>query len=169
MDGRDYVSKLIDAFLAAEKTLQGKAAWLGDGNAERRVRWPLLVGDTVSDAYLQLTAYPNRADQKFTIALIYRVCVERVDWLPEYEWHDNPLDRADRLGGARLHGPHHHAWADNRHLATAAILPKELHCARLVPRQIRRWEQAFRWFCDGTRIGFEHDQMLDLPPRDKLL
>ena len=65
-------------------------------------------------------------------------------------------------------GPHYHAWADNKYLLYAAASLRELACARKLPPQIRRWEQAFRWFCGETRVVFEPDQFIGLPPRDTL-
>ncbi|HUC61190.1 MAG TPA: hypothetical protein VMF53_04475 [Alphaproteobacteria bacterium] len=160
----------IDALLAADKELAGVATWVdGNNSDDKRIRWPILVGGRMSAAQLALTAYPNAADPSFTISLIQRTCVWRLDFDPPYRTHDNPIDRAHLLGAARVRGPHYHAWADNRHLATAASLPKTLDCARELPKRIRQWEQAFRWFCAQTKISFEPSQLIGFPPREGLL
>jgi len=160
---------LIDQFLATSKTLAGQPIWReGNGNGDKRISWPILVGTSVSEATLGITAYPNRLPSQFTITLNHRACIWRLDFIPPQESHPNPLDRGVLLGGYRIYGPHYHAWADNRHLATAASLPKELLCARSLPRQITRWEQAFRWFCDQVGIALEPSQVIELPPREGL-
>lgn len=163
------IAALVDQLLAAEKTLQGYPAWQDGHPTDFRIRWPLLVGDSISTAYLALTSSRSTPEVRFSIALIYQACIARVDYLPDYEWHDNPLDRASLLGGSRMFGPHVHAWQDNRHLATAATLPKALDCARALPPQMRKWDQAFRWFCKEVNITLGHDQMIDLPSRKALL
>lgn len=169
-DPEDHIAYLIDRFLEAEKWLQGIPRWVQpDSSQEWRVRWPLLVGDSISEGFLCLTAYPHLSELRFSITLCYRSCVERLDFIPEYEWHDNPADRGRLLGEYRVWGPHHHAWDDNLHLATAATLPRELTCARKLPKQIRRWEQAFRWFCDRANIRFEPGQMIELPVSETLI
>lgn len=164
------VAILVDKFLAAEKRLEGTAGWVdGNNSDDKRIRWPLVVGDSVSVAHLSLTAYPNYAEPNFTISLIYRTCIWRLDYDPPYRYHDNPPDRVHLLGAGRIWGPHYHTWADNRHAATTAVLPKTLDCARELPKRIRQWVQAFRWFCAETRITFEPYQLIDFPLREGLL
>ena len=72
-DADNHVATLIDQFLAAEKSLQGMAEWTVVDSQERRVKWPLLVGDSISDGYLHLAAYPNRHDLKGRIATPGRI------------------------------------------------------------------------------------------------
>lgn len=135
-----------------------------------KIRWPLLYESEVSDAELHLTALPNRAELKFTIALVYRWCIARLDFVPDREGHTNPADRAVLLDGThRVRGPHCHSWADNRHLATAAGLPHDLKCARPLPTSIRRWEQAFRWFCGEVNIDLSGIAIPAYPQRTRLL
>lgn len=132
------------------------------------IRWPLLVGTSISDAFLNLMYWPNSPEPKFGIGLNYRVQIARLDFAPNHEWHDNPINRARLLGGARIYGPHYHSWEDNRHLATAAALSRELTCARQLPAQIKRWDQAFRWFCGEVGIVIEAE-VVEPPPRSSLL
>ena len=162
------IAALIDQFLAGPKRLAGRPVWRsGNGSDDKRVVWPILVGTSVSEATLGITAYPNRTALQFTITLNLPPCIWRLDFIPPQESHSNPLDRGSMLG-YRVYGPHYHAWADNRHLATAATLPKVLLCARSLPRQITKWDQAFRWFCAAVGIALEPDQVIDLPPREGL-
>jgi len=167
--GDDHVAELVGRLLAVEKRLEGRPSWREGNPGDMRIRWPLLVGTSVSEAFLYLAAFPNSRDLRFTLGLNYRVMIARLDFVPEYEWHDNPLDRIWAVGGPRIYGPHYHAWTDNKYLATAAALPRELTCGRKLPPQIRRWEQAFRWFCDQVGIVLGADEVPGLPSGDLLL
>ena len=60
---------------------------------DMRIRWPLVVGASVSEAFLYLAAFPSLRDLRFTIGLNYRVMIWRLEFVPYYEWHDNPFDR----------------------------------------------------------------------------
>jgi hypothetical protein len=155
--------------LAETKRPVGDVAWREGNRDEMRIRWPLLVGSSVSEAALHLTAFPNSVELRFSIALVYRWCVARLDFVPSHESHTNPLSQRPLGGVYRVRGPHYHAWADNRFLATAAALPRELRCARELPPQIRRWDQAFRWFCDQVYVDLSGVAIPDLPPRTRLL
>jgi hypothetical protein len=168
--GDDDVAVLVDRLLAAKKQVAGYPAWREGNRDEMRIRWPLLVGSSVSEAALHLTAFPNSTELRFSIALVYRWCVARLDFVPKHESHTNPLSRREHLGGIyRVREPHYHSWADNRYLATAAALPRELKCARELPPQIRRWDQAFRWFCDQVGVDLSDVEIPELPPRTRLL
>jgi hypothetical protein len=169
--GADHVAELVDRLLAAEKRIQGRPSWTEGNPGDMRIRWPILVGTSVAEsAFLYLAAFPNSADLRFTIGLNYRVMISRLDFVPEHEIHTNPLDRVWALEGVwRVHGPHYHSWSDNRHLCTASALPQDLTCARPLSPQIRRWEQAFRWFCGEVGIVLESEEIPDLPVRDRLL
>jgi hypothetical protein len=167
--GDEHVAVLVDRLLAAKKRVVGDPIWREGNRDEMRILWPLLVGSSVSEAALHLTGFPNSAELRFSIALVYRWCVARLDFVPKHESHTNPLNRKELLGVYRVRGPHCHAWADNRYLATAAALPRELKCARELLPQIRRWDQAFRWFCDQVGIDLSGIDIPDLPPRTRLL
>ena len=167
--GDDHVANLVDRFLRTEKHPQGRPLWREGNPGDMRIRWPLLVGTSVSEAFLNLVTYPNSPELRFTIGLNFRHQIARIDFVPEYDWHANPPDQVWRLGSAQIHGPHYHAWADNRYLATASALPRELACARPLPAQIRRWEQAFRWFCGEVGILLDEEQIIEPPPRSSLL
>jgi hypothetical protein len=165
----DHAAELVDRLLAAEKRLQGRPSWTEGNPGEMKIRWPLLVGTSVSEAYLFLAAYPNSPSARFTIGFVYRHMIARLDFLPEHEYHDNPLDRLWSLGASRVYGSHYHSWTDNRYLATATAIPRELTCARVLSPQIRRWEQAFRWFCGEVGIVLGSDEIPDFPAKDRLL
>jgi len=167
--GEDHVANPVDRLLLAEKRLQGRGQWREANPGAMRIRWPLLVGTSIFDALLHLMYWLNSAELRFSIGLNYRVQIARLDFVPNHEWHDNPIGRARMLGGARIRGPHYHAWTDNRHLSTASALSRELTCARQLPAQIRRWDQAFRWFCGEVGIVLDETPVIEPPPRSTLL
>jgi hypothetical protein len=62
--------------LGAKKRVVGDPIWREGNRDEMRILWPLLVGSSVSEAALHLTAFPDSAELRFSIALVYRWCVE---------------------------------------------------------------------------------------------
>lgn len=170
----DRIADAVDGFLQADKALAGNAIWRdGTGDEDWRAAYVVLVEGEHVGAALDLTAYPqtptNRADCRFTITLNCPQPVWRIDFDPPDKGHPNPIDRIGILGEGMVFGPHFHSWQDNRHLATRAALPRELSCARTLPPQIRRWEQAFRWFCGQTGISLPAGPVIGLPERDRLV
>tara|TARA_R110002110_G_scaffold333142_1_gene544021 strand:+ start:445 stop:984 length:540 start_codon:yes stop_codon:yes gene_type:complete len=170
----DRIADAVDAFLNSSKSLAGTAEWReGNGGHDFRASYVVLVNGEHVGAALDLTAYPNlatdRNDCRFTISLNCPHPIWRIDFEPLHKGHSNPLDRFNELGEGTLFGPHYHAWQDNRHLATKRSLPKELPCARSLPAQIRKWEQAFRWFCGQTGITLPAGPVIDVPQRTLLV
>lgn len=159
----------IDAFLAAKKTLGGTPEWVvGNRSEERRAVWPVMLNGRSAEATLQATAYPHEGTLRFTIGLEWPDCIWRLDFEPFYKKHSNPLAEITRLGvEPRLDGPHYHSWADNRHLVKGGRVD-QLPVARSFKR-IKKWDAAMRWFCGETKIVMTKAQMLDFPPRDRLL
>lgn len=166
----DNIADKVAAFLLVEKELQGEQFW-GPGNRdeERRISWPISVEGEMFGATLALTAYPDEPEQRFTITLNLPPCVWRLDMDPDYKRHRNPYDRGERLGTHTISGPNYHSWDDNRHLATPSRLPDKLTCARPLPTGFRTFERALRWFCGETKIILPNNQMVELPPRERLV
>jgi hypothetical protein len=161
---------MVDALLAADKELAGTAIWeAGNRIGERRLVWPVLIGGQLKGVNLNITAYPNSPPLQFGITLNVPPCVWRLDFEHPHAKHRNPLPDAERLGGYRINGSNYHAWADNRHLATAATLPKELECARALPANIQTFEAGLRWFCGETKIRIRNEQMIEFPERTGLI
>ena len=165
-----YIADTVDAFLLAEKELEGEQHWSpGNRSEERRITWPVLVEGELIGAFLGLTAYPDEPKQRFTITLNLPPCIWRLDMEPDYKLHRNPYRQAEQLGGHKIAGPNFNSWADNRHLATPARLPDKLTCARALPSTFKTFESAFRWFCGETRIIVPNNQMVSLPLRERLV
>lgn len=171
-----HIARAVDQLLAARKTLSGIAEWKrGNPDHEFRAVYPVLAEGESLEASLNMTAYPGQPvegspDCRFMIGLFLPKCVWRIDFEPHTEAHPIPPDRVHLLDGVYMvRGPHYHAWADNRYLVKRASLPSELKAARALPPQIRRFEQAFRWFCDQTRIIVGPGQVLDLPAKSTLV
>ena len=169
-----HIADGIDAFLKAEKELAGEFQWLvGNREGEQVGSFALLKGGEITDSSLEVIAYPSTstdrgAECRFKILLCVHRCVWRIDFDPSDKFHINPADRSELIGEGIVYGPHYHAWSDNKHLATATVLPKKLTCARTLPLQVRRWEQAFRWFCGETGIVLGDMTIPRLPEREEL-
>jgi hypothetical protein len=105
---------------------------------------------------------------RFTISLEWPDCVWRLDFEPYYKHHPNPHTEVARLGvEPRIDGPHYYSWADNRHLMRTARIG-QLPVARPF-KKTKKWIPALRWFCGETNIVLPKAEMLDFPPRDRLL
>jgi hypothetical protein len=164
-----HVADTIDRLLAAPKALRGRPAWRNwEQHSEARIIWPILIGGEISDAEYVLTAYPRSKPVGFRLMITARANVFRVDFDCEQS-HTNSFDRPPDLYEHVVGPRHYHAWADNRHFATAQTLPKLLLNARPLPARVRTFDQAQRWFCGQTNISLEPDQIVDLPPSDLLL
>ena len=164
------VASLVDAFLAHPKTLDGTPSWQpGNRPGERRIRWLVFLNGASCGATLDITGHPAEPE-RFMIGLSFPTHIWRIDHESRARApHVNPLDQIERLGVESLPGPHFHAWADNRYLATPKNLPADLLCARGFSSKIQGFPNVLRWFCGETNIRLEAGQMIDLPRRDTLL
>jgi len=163
----------IDAFIEEpNKALVGKGDWVSlaeTPHQERVVHWEISVNGILSGYQLRSWAYPTHLHQPaFKIALTLgskHIC--RVDCV-HHRPHENP---PDSKGPAQLTGWHWHPWAENRKLfAGGDTVPQRLLYADDVPSRIRRFDQAFRWFCEdlfGLRVA--DFPIPDLPARTRLL
>jgi hypothetical protein len=160
---------LIDRLLEARKTLEGHPEWRDvEQHGEARIVWPILAAGEISEVTYQLTAYPRKRPAGFRILLCARYAVWRLDFDCEPS-HVNSLDRPSALRDYAVGARHYHAWNDNRHFATTRSLPRYLLNARNLPRRIRSFQQAQRWFCAQTKIQLRPADVVDLPPSDLLL
>ena len=163
---------LVDGILAANKTLAGIPSWEPSprNDADRRLVWPLRINDTPCGT-LEAVAFPfygNSKEQWKIMVITADHCVSRLDFNPEAV-HTNPLNLPSELQGKIIWGPHYHAWADNRHLCTASSLPVKISVARLIPSNIRTFQNSLRWFCGENNIELPTGPLVDLPPRETLL
>lgn len=167
----ESIASLVDQALAAKKSLEGEPDWAkGNRDGENRLSMPVKIKGEVSHLTLGITAYPNDPQGlRFTVTLNWPPCIWRVDFDPEHEWHLNPLDRAQILGGYRISGRHFHGWNDNRHLATHSALPDSLKCARQLPKSIRTFDDGLRWFCSEVNIVLPKDHGIIFPQKTSLL
>jgi hypothetical protein len=167
--GEEHAAKVVDRFLAATKTLVGRGDWVCEIDTEEcRMGWPLAVDGVLTRARLDVSAYPLEQDYGFTITLNFPPCIMRLDYVPDYEGHTNPVEEYSRWPLIVL-GPHIHLWEDNRRFCAASTLPRELLVAMPLANNIRRYEQAMHHFCDIARIQRSNDDLLPLPPRGRLI
>ena len=161
---------LADAFLETHKTLAGIGSWEqehGDHGSCRLVR-PVQISGELPGHELVVKAYPRDKHLKFRIVLTMQRAIWRVDFAHD-ETHPNPPGSPPELPSIIINEPHYHSWADNRCLATQNVLPRDLNFARILSRRIKRFEQAFRWFCDQTNIRISLADIPELPKADTLL
>jgi hypothetical protein len=167
--GASDVRDFVDALLGARKVLAGVADWQPDAveGVFRYVRAVEYQGEIAGE--LTVKAYPRRPTLRFRIILTVGRAIWRLDYsfgdAPHVNSHNRPAD----LTGEPITEPHYHSWADNRRFAKANALPARLHNARILPKRIRRFEQAFRWFCAQTNIQLTSHDIPDLPKSDRLL
>lgn len=156
----------VDEFFDASKSFGTVPAWeAGTTAGERRLTYPIVVENKLSHQTLIVTVYPFSADKRFNIVLAWPPRIFGLDFEPNGK-HPNPFDSAVR---GMIEGPHVHFWSDNRHRATPTTLPEQIPSARPLQPQIRRLDQAFRWFCAEAAIQYDGKHVPDFPAMDKLL
>jgi hypothetical protein len=174
-DKHDDVREAVDTLLSYPKSLAGTAEWRGGTrDGQWRASYALQIEGEHVDASVDLSAYPMipvgfDGEVRFTIGLCCPRCIWRIDFVDKVDGHTNPPGSPAFLDEPTVKGPHYHAWEDNRHLARKTSIPKRLDCARSLPPQTRKWEQAYRWFCQQTNILLPQGPVIELPPKDGLL
>lgn len=160
------IASEVDKFFRVGKGFGAVPAWeLGTTTGERRLRYSIVVENKLSHQTLFVTAYPFSPDKRFNLVLVWPPRIFGLDFEPNGK-HPNPL--GSPVPGM-IDGPHVHFWADNRHLATYSTLPERIPAARPLQPQIRRLDQAFRWFCAEAAIEYEDHHVPDFPAMDRLL
>jgi hypothetical protein len=163
------VAALVDALIAADKTLEGQPDWRPAGNGdEQRLILPIFIDGTSTEASVEINAYPNAADLAFRVMLRVEKCVWRIDYT-DWELHVNPVDTFSTIDPYSFTEPHFHSWADNRRYCTVASLPSRLKIARPLPARFRGFDAAFRWFCGEVNIAQPPSGMVYLPQRTRLI
>lgn len=161
--------RAIDQFMASDKTLDGTASWRrGNGHRDVRAVWPIFVAGKSTTATLQATAFPDDKGLHFSIGVHWDNCIWRLDHELMTEKHRNPLPQ--NALAARHHvisGPHVHPWSENRHYAVVGR-PYELEFAEPYTGPTK-WRSALRWACGEVNIRMAKNQMIDWPPRTRLL
>jgi hypothetical protein len=156
----------VDDFFKASKSFGAAPSWEpGTTTGERRLTYPIVVENKLSDQTLVVTAYPFSPDTRFNLVLAWPPRIFGLDFEPNGK-HPNPLDSPVQ---GMIEGPHVHFWSDNRHRATFSTLPAKIPSARPLQQQIRRLDQAFRWFCAQAAIQYEDKHVPEFPAMDRLL
>lgn len=173
MSGLSDLPARVDALLAASKRIAEPSAWHGtDYVGQKRWQSRLVADGDVTDMYLQINTFPAKPFLDFHILLIYRTCVARID-SSDIEKHNNRrmagVELPQGIDTGMISGPHFHSWSDNRRLVTGRSLPKELPFARVLPRNVRGFENTLRYLCGQTNIQLGVDDVPELPERDRLI
>ena len=164
------VSRLVDDLIAAEKEIGGHPDWQHTeyDPTELRMLMPLLIDGVSSGAQIEVKSYPSITPMKFRLMLIMEKCIFRIDFVVD-ETHTNSLDRPSDLYITMIRGPHYHSWYDNKRFCTQSTLPDRLKNARVVPADLRTFDNVFRWFCGELNIVQPPPGYVDLPRRTTLL
>ena len=163
------VAELITVLLAANKTMYGEPSWQDDPDAgHSRILVLLRIDGESTLADLTIMAYPLEGHNKFRIMINAPKCVWRVDAVSN-EPHVNSLDRPPDLEDHVICEPHYHAWVDNKRFCSERSLPNSLLNARILPTEVRSFDNALRWFCGQTNIAQPAHGLISLPPRTRIL
>ena len=168
--GRPIVEH-VDSILRAEKTFAGRPEYKKPNRESDQVRldWPVLINNQSDHCYIAVTLYPNDSELRFTISLVY---YGRNIWRLDYE-HMDRVEINPRLDGHEnsleiIEGAHCHRWKENRLFATHGNIPEPLPFRVPLSKEVRTWENAFRYFVGATNIH----QPAEVPPwpaRERLL
>ena len=163
------IVRLIDDFVAAEKTLSGRPDWEAVGQrGEQRLVWPLAVDGLSTGIDLELNAYPNIRDLRFRVMLRRTRCFARLDFVHD-ESHVNPRGLPNTYPKGLFAEPHIHHWKDNLQYSTHHQLPDRLPVAMVLPANVRNFDAAVRWFCGEYNISQPANDVIFLPSRTQLL
>lgn len=165
---RQSVSDQIDALLAIEKQIIGRADWSDiHQHGETRLILSVLVAGEAAGVRLVVKAYPDVKPPKFKIVLCAPKAVHRLDF-DSTARHVNSLDRPADLPPS-VTGHHYHSWEDNKRFSTFNGLPRDLLNARPLPANIQSFPNALRWFCSGVNLTLGANDVIDLPRSTRLV
>lgn len=170
MPSREVFIQEVDKLLSVEKTLAGaeSAEWRPGRNAEeeRCIKVPLEIGGELLGPQLVIVAFLSDSKRSFSVSLVHRICVCRldIDWLG----HPNPLPLAGETHPVRCTGPHVHTWASNRSRIESAHRLQKLPVAHPYGGSTKLMA-ALRWFCGEYEVVVPHTVQLELPKAEKLI
>ena len=154
-----------DACIAASKVpagIDGPKWQPGRDPDELRVKLPLEINGELSGSYLLIMAYPDHHDLKF------RFCVEVGGKVIDRLDFESDETHANTAGfGNLIHGPHWHAWKDNRHLSTAVTKYDKLPIA-VEFIEARKFDASLRWYCKQVNIVL-NQHGIEFPAPQRLL
>ncbi|WIA58242.1 hypothetical protein N6H05_10740 [Sphingobium sp. WTD-1] len=157
----------VDDLLAAEKEMIGLFEWTDNHRKnERRMVIPLAIDGETTNVEMVIKSFPNHEELKFTIMLVYNVCIWRLCFATD-TGHLNPFVRPLYLPLGPFNTPHYHSWCDNRPKFDTSPLPKRMQYANFLPADLTDFSSCFRWFCGqvNIRIGKGREPMLPAPDR----
>ena len=135
---------------------------------QARLRWPVLVGGISKNCYLAATLYPNESFLRFTISLVFQERnISRLDYEPTDRIEINPPLAGHPFSLETIRGPHFHRWTENKHFASAGVIPETLPF-RVPLVGMHNWDNAFRHFAGETNIR-QPAQVPPWPRRERLI
>lgn len=155
----------IDAFVAAEKTLEGSVEW-GKGYGDCPVAtYSIGIGGAVAEEGAKLDVLArNLAPLNFTIGLHFKDRqIARLDVGDTQHYNQGHLPKGLPSYAGRNHL---HSWPLNRQFVAPDKVLK-LHLAEPLPATIQTFEAAFRHFCGLHNIA-QLPTILELPAKPDL-
>lgn len=151
----DNFRDLIDAFMAAKKSMVGEASWNKgpryETEGQQRYLQTLQINGETSPVKLLVDKYPFQFGLKFSIGFVCQVEIVRLDYgkLVHHVNHDR-LPQGVPFG--RIDGPHIHSWLPNRSLFSLNHFPDELYWAVPIPQNVKGFPNTFRWICGEHNV-----------------
>lgn len=153
----------VEAFLEQEKRLQrltgdGFPIWSRSGwNDELGTVWNIEDDLGVVLARLQFSC-ARAAPVDPSVSVIFRQRpIWRVDIVPSYYRHPNPMWAGDLGLSPIVEGSHEHNWPDNRDYIRRAA-EWDLPAARPIQPQIKQLSQSLPWLAERINLRLDHGQ-----------
>ena len=168
----EYLAAL-DAFMAAEKVIQGANLpfrWAdGYSRHEKAAKFPLeYEQETQNGVHLLVIAFPNANVLKFRLSLCFHAALCRLDYTDEF--HPNSFRLDGESVPPSINGPHFHSWAVNKRFFMSGAAAADLKNAVPFESPARTFDAILRWFCEETRIaGLGPGHGVELPRRETLI
>lgn len=160
----------VDLVLKAEKEFIGEPEYRRPNRDSEQVRlvWPILVNNRSAQCYVSATLYPNDRDVRFSISLVYyEYNIWRLDFVPFYRAEINPHLPGHDNSMQTIWGPHCHPWEENRRLSQQGAIPHPLRFRVPLPKDVKNWENAFRYF--AGKVSIHPPQHVPTWPRSERL
>lgn len=172
MANKQDIIEEVDFLVNSKKTITGTPEWQRTAYPNQ-YRWlaTTAINSLPSKLKLVVDAYPNQSPLTFTLNILCSTSIMRLDY-GQTERHNNrkvknyfPTD----LDLGWIYGSHLHSWNANRVLATNKKLPEKLSFAEVLPKNVKNFYQAFRFFCGKANITISENLVPQYPEREYLL
>jgi hypothetical protein len=166
MTTKDEFVRDVTEFLSATKELAGidmPVVWQpGREPSELCAKLPIEINGVLSGKSLLIVSFPASDPLRFTILIIHEVAICRLDF-DESGGHTNGFSQ--KKLPEIISGSHFHRWSSNMQFVTDYGKLPTLKFAEALPKKIRSFDTALRWFCAEVNISLPNTHLITLPPR----